>query len=418
MSSLTFLILLFIISLLVSSCQRNISKEFTCSDCHKVKISQSHKRLSCSSCHGGIEKAMNKETAHKGLKTTFTYREVEKICNNCHKEEVKNFKGTLHFTYEKELKGIFKGFNIPLKVNNLFEFSLLDGDFKSREGILIDFLKRRCLTCHIFSKGEAYPMTKRQKGCFSCHRPHELSKPGDETCLSCHYSIRIGWDYYGYSPHPWFVDYRSPFINGKEPERPYGIEAYLLKEDIHKEKALKCIECHPKEEIMDGRKKASCFSCHKTLKGNFHKKSVLARVRCEVCHAGFINQDELKICYLELEPDLWKWTELSIQESYEIEHLISDYLKGKPVRMAMTDKFTEKEKEGLWLCTLGNRTFLDFKIGKDEKGRFCIKRQERLKLIFEEVTLEGIFENCKVPHTISKGDINRSLKILKMLGEY
>ncbi|MEZ0344500.1 MAG: hypothetical protein ABWJ99_06855 [Caldimicrobium sp.] len=403
----------------LNSCTDKVSKEFTCLDCHKIEIPLPHKRLSCSLCHGGSERAFNKESAHKGLKTFFTYNEIERICGKCHNEAVKNFKNSLHFTYERELKSIFKGFEFPLKVTNLYEFSNLEGDFESDEGLLIDFLKRRCLSCHIFGKGEAYPKTKRERGCFSCHKPHKISKPDDETCLSCHYSIRIGWDYYGYSPHPWFVDYRSPFVNGKEPERPYGIEAYQLKEDVHKEKGLKCLSCHNKAEIMFGKGRISCNTCHKKLSENiFHKKKILSKVRCEVCHASFLNQDALKICYLELEPDLWDWYELSFQESYEIENLVKKFIKGEKIKYVMSDKFTDKEKEGIWLCTLENRTILNFEIGRDYKKRLCIKRKERLKLVFEDKSLEGYFEACKVPHTIGKGDINRSLRILKIFAEF
>lgn len=418
MFPLTFLIF-FISIFFLNSCTKKISKEFTCLDCHRMEISLPHRELSCSFCHGGTERAINKEIAHKGLQNSFTYEEVEKICGRCHEEAVKNFKNSLHFTYKRELKTIFEGFEIPLRVTNLYEFSKLYGNTQTQEGLLIDFLKRRCLNCHVFSKGEGYLKTKRERGCFSCHKPHKFLKPDDETCLTCHYSIRIGWDFYGYAPHPWFVDYRSPFVNGKEHGRPFGIEAYQLKEDVHKEKGFKCLSCHNKEEIMKGKSGISCITCHKTIPKNiFHQRKILLKVRCEVCHASFLNQDKLKICYLELEPNLWDWYELSIQESYEIENLIKDYMKRKKINKVMTDKFTDRKKEGLWLCTLENRTFLDFKIGKDKKERLCVKRKERLKLVFEDKSLEGYFEVCKVPHTIGKGDINRSLRIVKMFIEF
>ncbi|MGC8872788.1 MAG: hypothetical protein ACP5QC_07975 [Caldimicrobium sp.] len=410
-----FPLIFFSILLALNACTSKNFSKYTCLDCHQ-KETFSHAKISCTVCHGGKEGTLNKKEVHKGLNTFTTYEEVEKTCASCHPEEVKNFKNSLHFTYERELKSIFKGFGISLKVRNFYEFSKLEGNFSTKAGLLIDFLKRRCLTCHIFSQGENYPKTSRKRGCLSCHKIHEGLKPKDETCLSCHYSIRVGWDYYGYSPHPWFIDYRSPFIEGKVPERPYGIEAYNLKRDIHKEKNFSCIDCHRKNEIMKGQKEVSCLSCHKILSNNiFHKNKVLSKVRCEVCHANFINQDGLKICYLEMDPNLEDWYDLSVQESYEIEKLVEAHAKGKKVKKVMTDKFTDKEKEGLWLCTLDNRTYLDLNIGKDEEGKLCIKRKESLYLVHQNISLYGNFNVCTVPHTIGKADLNRSLYILNKL---
>ncbi len=411
------LILVFLLVLISCKPSSRGPQAFTCEACHKVSpLNLSHSQLTCKDCHSGSSPAPSKERAHQGLKRTPSHEEVEAICRGCHPGEVLAFKGTAHSTYAGELKDIFKGFNLKIKVDDIKGLLPLEGSTHTEEGLLIDFLKRRCLSCHILSEGERYPSTYRAKGCFSCHRPHQLGKPGDEECLSCHYGTKIGWDYYGYSPHPWFVDYRSPFIKGKQPERPYGIEAYNLKEDIHKEKGLACKDCHTKQEIMYGKEKIECLGCHKGFKEKrFHQKKILQKVRCEVCHASFLSMDKVKRCYLEDKPDLKEWIDLSVQESAEIEEIMRAFGEGKSFEIKMRDKFTGKEKEGLWLCTLEGRRFDELILGKDRGGRFCLLRKERLTLVYGEREISATFENCKTPHSIGKADLNRSLKILKEL---
>lgn len=411
--------LIFIFLLVLMGCKPSYrgAQEFTCEACHKeIALNHFHSKISCKDCHSGNSPAPSKEAAHQNLKRALSHEEVETICKRCHPGEVLAFQSTAHSTYARELRGIFTGFNLKIKVEDIKGLLPLEGSLNTEEGLLIDFLKRRCLSCHILSEGERYPATHRAKGCLSCHRPHQLVKPGDKECLSCHYGTRIGWDYYGYSPHPWFVDYRSPFIQGKPPERPYGIEAYNLKEDIHKEKGLACKDCHSKQEIMYGKEKRECLSCHRSFKEKrFHQKRILQKVRCEVCHASFLNMDEVKRCYLEENPDLNEWIDLSVQESSEIEEMMRAFGEGKNPEIKMRDKFTGKEKEGIWLCTLEGRRFDKLILGKDRGGKVCLLRKESLTLIYREREISAIFEDCKTPHSIGKADLNRSLKILKEL---
>lgn len=410
-----FLILLFM-GLLLSSCFLNFpSQRFTCVECHS-QIKFSHAGLTCSDCHLGKEKAKNKKEAHLSLRKNLNVREIEQICQRCHSNEIKEFKKSIHYTYERELKTIFKGFKMDLSIKKLEDLPKLSEDISTKEGLLIDFLKRRCLNCHLFSDGEDYKETKRRLGCLSCHNPHTLRRSEDKDCLTCHYSSRIGWDYYGFFPHNWFTDYRSPFIEGKLPDRPYGIESYLLEEDIHKKKNMKCIDCHKKREIMEGKEKIRCQSCHITFKSSiFHTSKILNQVHCTLCHANFMVQDSLKICYLEENPDLEAWIDLAVQESSEIEEKIQSFLKGDKVKYTMKDKFTGREKKGLWLCTLGERTFENLTFGKDEKNNFCLVRKERVILKYKEFEIEGAFETCKIPHSSNQGNLIRAIKILKLM---
>lgn len=409
-------------SFLIVSCSKigDSYKQYSCLDCHRGLISKKsvHAELSCHLCHGGKEPARSKTDAHKNLSTNPDFLRVESVCMQCHNYETEKFKNSLHYTYRRELRTILSGFNLKFPTITMIELVQTEQDASTREGLIFDFLKRRCLSCHIYSMGENYSKTRRSLSCLSCHPPHSYSKPNDETCLSCHYSIRIGWDYYGFFPHNWFWDYRSPFINGKLPDRPYGIEAYKLEEDIHRKRGLTCSDCHTKEEIMFGKKGKTCKSCHQDLKNQlFHRNEVLKRIRCEVCHARYIAQDEVKICYLSYDIDLDEWEGLVVQESSEVEEKLTALLHGNQVEISMRDKFSGKELPGIWLCTLANRTFNKINIGKDRDGILCLVRREKIELKAENLkvnsTVIGIFETCKVPHTIGRGDLNRSLRLLK-----
>ncbi|MFN4197177.1 MAG: hypothetical protein ACK4FM_04155 [Caldimicrobium sp.] len=408
-------IIFILLVLLLSSCKNTqiSTKNYSCVNCHPNQNFK-HSQLKCVDCHSGKENAKNKEEVHKGLKVDLSFSEIESICGKCHQSVIKEFKNSFHYTYQNELKTILQGFKMRHFISKIEELSKLSIDLNSKEGLVLDFLRRRCLTCHIFSKGEGYSETNRSLYCLSCHKPHILQRPSDKECLSCHYSTRIGWDYYGYYPHNWFRDYRTPLIKGEVPQRPYGIEAYPLNEDIHKKKNFKCVDCHGKKEIMEGKRKISCKDCHNTFKNTFfHKNNVLNKVDCAVCHAYFIAEDSLKICYLEFQPNFEVWIDLAVQESKEIEEKIEAYLQGKPVNYTLRDKFTNEERKGLWLCTLHERNFSYLKLGKNKDGRNCLKRFEKIVLRFQELEVTGTFETCKIPHSIGKANLIRAIKVLK-----
>ncbi len=359
-------------------------KDFTCKDCHKeVTLDKNHESIDCTSCH---------------TKENYSFQVWEKTCGNCHKELVESFKKTSHFGYKEIVFNVFKSI---LKVKILpFEVE--------------DFLKRRCFLCHLDYEGEDYSNTRRGKGCGACHlqyekgkiKTHQIKVPTDQNCLACHYSTYIGWDYYGFVPQSWYIDYRSPFIKGKDPERPWGIEANLIKPSIHKEKGLTCIFCHSKEELMLNKRKPSCRECHRELKKSFyHFPETLQRIRCEVCHTNFLNQDGLWECRLELEPDMEFWIDLRVQESSEIEKIFQNYLAGKPYRFGMKDKVSGEEKAGIWLCALHNRTFEKINLGKDKLNRICILRKFRVKILGAQKVWDLKFEKCVVPHSNNRGSL-------------
>lgn len=343
----------------------------------------------------------------------------------CHYREGQGFYRSSHYTYKNMISKTFKSFGVELDLTlqdlksikqiNI-ENIITENPKDIKISLVSNFLRHRCLSCHVEYEGENYPKTRRAKGCLACHfhkvqgetkvkKFFEIKKPEDEKCLSCHYSLYTGWDYYGYFPHNWHTDNRSPFITGTPPERVYGIEFYTLRPSIHKEKGFKCINCHKKEEVMFNKKRISCKDCHKNLSKKFHNQSLLSSIRCEVCHANFVIREKLLECYLELNPSLEEWIDLMVQESWEIEEYFKNRLRGIEVPAKMKDKVSLELREGLWLCKNGGRSFESTEYGRDKEGKSCLLSKREVILKFkEDVIVKGTFERCVVPHSIGKGN--------------
>lgn len=390
----------------------DMSKE-TCLSCHNIYFKDLHGNFfTCTDCHPNLANAPSSDRVYQ-------------VCMKCHYKEVQGFYRGSHYTYKNMITKTFKNFGVDvdltlqdLKSIKQINTKNLKVNKKSDINIhlISDFLRSRCLSCHVEYEGENYPKTKRAKGCLACHfhniqgktkekKFFAIKKPEDEKCLSCHYSLYIGWDYYGYFPHNWYVDYRSPFINGTTPERVYGIEFYTLRPSIHKERGLKCINCHKKEEVMFNKKRRSCKDCHKNLSKKFHNQSLLRSIRCEVCHANFVIREKILECYLDFNPSLEDWIDLMVQESWEIEEYFRNRLRGVAIPAKMKDKVSLELREGLWLCKNGGRSFEITEYGRDEEGKICILRKRDMILKFkEDVIVKGTFERCVVPHSIGKGN--------------
>ncbi len=166
-------------------------------------------------------------------------------------------------------------------------------------------LRNWCLRCHLWTKGEQRSGLFRSSGCSACHVLYGedgLSKTGDPTiskvtpghplkheitvkvpvseCMHCHNNEggRIGLSYVGQ------VMNHSGLPHGRDGEvRPkhYGVNTIHLKADIHYEKGMSCIDCHPSVELHGD--------------GNLYgRMGYEVGVRCETCHGTLEKYGTLK----------------------------------------------------------------------------------------------------------------------------
>jgi len=164
-----------------------------------------------------------------------------------------------------------------------------------------DFLRRRCLRCHIHTEGSTGDGLYRASGCAACHVPYEddgryrgsdtavdREKAGyparhvfrspipNDQCLRCHNQNHVGADYMGLFQHDFSERYRSPVGASGTSKRIYGLDYHHLAVDIHAERGLWCVDCHRKADVMgDGKvygyqmavPKTSCSGCHGGFRG-------------------------------------------------------------------------------------------------------------------------------------------------------
>ena len=280
-----------------------------CLSCHKgiESISPAHP-LKCAACHLRPEDIKGKTlTEHQEIvRNPSAPGNMEIFCIKCHEKEIKQVKNSLHSTMagiinqtrylwgaqESAAPAIY-GLSGPLKPLPESDPSL---HAETPAMLVDDFLTRRCLRCHIHTKGIESPGLYRGTGCAACHvlynndgryggtdQAIDRSKKGypakhkftkripNGQCLHCHNPNHVGADYEGLFQHDYNDSYRSPLVNGKLRGATYGLDHHHLVKDIHAEKGLWCIDCHTRKDVMgDGHvysyemevPKRSCTDCH------------------------------------------------------------------------------------------------------------------------------------------------------------
>jgi len=161
-----------------------------------------------------------------------------------------------------------------------------------------DLLRRRCLRCHLGTSG---PM--RSEGhedgtiagadCAGCHivngseriaGDQKLPGNGDEPksyrlttavptsqCLHCHRGNHVGADYAGLFQRDQSISYNFEATDPDLVPHLYSHSYHFLLPDIHYERGMHCIDCHPVEEIMGD--------------GTIHTQSQdQVGIRCTDCH--------------------------------------------------------------------------------------------------------------------------------------
>ncbi len=316
----TALAVILIMIVFAPACQKARSvkePDYTnCLACHKgiEKISINHADLDCQSCHIRPKERRGEGLAtHRGIvRNPSDPKDVDTFCLPCHKREVGQLECSLHSTMagiinqtrylwgaQKTASNALYGLSGPL-LELPTPDPLVYSD--SPERLVDDFLRRRCIRCHIHTPGPEGKGLYRATGCAACHMlydnegtyggndnaidhsakgypvRHEFTRliPSAQ-CLHCHNHNHVGGDYEGLFEHDYSDTYRSPMLKGIVAPPIYGIRQHHLAKDIHAQKGLWCIDCHTKKGVMgDGRlysyemavPKRSCSDCH----GGFYKQ--------------------------------------------------------------------------------------------------------------------------------------------------
>lgn len=310
----TFLFLLLLgAPLLTAGCSEPEAVNYLqCGTCHRgiERISESHD-FECISCHVRPEdRTVEPLTTHERIiRNPSDPAHVKVFCLSCHEREIRRIESSLHSTMAgiinqtrylwgaqaKASPAVF-GLSGPLRA--LPEPDPLVYPEEPRH-LVDDFLRRRCLRCHIHAAGVAAPGLYRAAGCAACHVLYADDgryRGGDETigpsskpypekhaftkripnsqCLRCHNQNHVGADYEGLFERDYRNTYRSPPVDGRQVSAVYGLDYHHLARDVHGEKGLWCIDCHSRKDIMgDGHlysyqmevPKRTCSHCHGDL---------------------------------------------------------------------------------------------------------------------------------------------------------
>ncbi len=282
--------------------------EQDCLSCHQgiEPISKNHD-FECSACH--IKPEDRKKTTlqdhPKVVRNPSDPATVDIFCLRCHPDEIQRVMNSLHGS----MAGIINQTRYLWGAQDRSAPATygLSGPFKAlpeqmsvypdSPALLVDdFLRRRCLRCHLFSKGIDAPGLYRASGCAACHVLYDddgkyrggdkavdrsgsgypvrhtfVKKVPDSQCLHCHNNNHVGADYHGLFEHDFNSAYRSPMVKGNLSPPKYGQHQHHLAKDVHSERGMWCIDCHSHKDIMgDGNPcsyemeetKISCIDCH------------------------------------------------------------------------------------------------------------------------------------------------------------
>ncbi len=424
-----------------------------CLACHPY-AEKIHAGLDCTGCHGGNPAASKESVAHAGLLAAPGDPEhLQAKCGPCHAQQTAAIATSRHFTLTGEVNPVRRHFgatrdlatarDIPVAPRPDTPLALAD-----------DLLRRRCLGCHVYARGDDFAATRHATGCGACHLEYRAGKlishrflaaPSDGPCLACHYGNRVGADYYGSFEHDLRKEYRTPFLaDGTYPERPFGVEEHRLQPDIHQRGGMICRDCHGGLHQGAGTT-ITCADCHLWRPGqplpgaNLSAEDGRLQVRlranarllpvppahdpahardgkntdCAVCHAqwGF-NDQNTHLLRSDIE-DYQAWEDLLVQGNFEAEtQLLNSLYTSKEVPPSMADKFTGQSRSGLWLKLFALRRWEELLIGRDSKGRLRVMRpsldlhlswvDETGKTVFDAVAGKGSVLRPYTPHTIGK----------------
>jgi len=427
-----------------------------------------HHDIKCSTCHGGIDRAEEKDRAHQGLEPHPAHpSNIDKNCGQCHQDITINAPRAVHFTLSNSTNLFRTAFGAQDQLNSFIETPVVSEPSNILQ-LGDDLLRRRCFKCHLYDSGQAYPATSHGQGCAGCHfvgeesgePSHSFSSPTDDHCLSCHYGNYVGSDYYGRFEHDFNVEYRTPYTTRNEYFRPVGVEYRQLSTDIHQQKGLSCIDCHSGNELMLQGTKPSCVGCHDTtqlqsnqpdrisiedgafilttVSGTKHQIPTLTNpahfnqtesISCQGCHAQWSFDDRGRH-YMRIDADEFdSFSALTVQGNHEVESILAnnfDFDKDE-LPIEMTDSITGKSSPGIWLKGYVTRRWEEVRLGRDRSGTISVVRpildyslswvDEDETIIFDAVQPVNIKNSVKTytPHTTGSAGMFYQARIQQFL---
>lgn len=339
-------------------------------------------------------------------------------CLTCHPKKMKQCRNSNHFTMKNAINITRSAWGIKDSNITLQTLPYPNKNIKQPQDLVDDFLRRKCLKCHLTSK----QINPTQNLCLACHNPHtnkhdELqAKATQEKCLKCHNNNYIGTDYLGLFPHDYDKSYRSPLTkDGYYPKRPYGIDFHHLSSDIHYQKGLSCMDCHKKRKNKTWESKVDCRSCHKKISQHNHK-NYHKNLACSSCHSAWnISSYELNVLRDDSK-NYKQWKRLQVQEDEYLEKFLKKALKNPKIPPKMPDYLTNKLEDGVWYSGWKFQRWENFFLVNDENGKIKIAipryqyhisyKNKNGKMILDDIsTIKGEKIEAFIPidpHTISK----------------
>ncbi len=447
-----------------------------CQSCHNdIQLDKNHS-LACTDCHQGNNATNEKKVAHQGLiSQAASPVTLQTTCGKCHAEQLENCGQSGHFSMNNAVNQVREHFSLS-PVKNLTEIPESEEPPQTKEALVNDLLRRQCLRCHVYSKGDDYPYVRRGTGCAACHMQyidgkltskgegkanHAFIRPTKQQCLSCHYGNHVGSDFDGGYEQDYNWSYRTPFVTRAPFSRPYGIELHNLVPDIHQQRGMTCLDCHSGAELAGKKSSVQCVDCHapgaspalanlriqgndvflKTqnndeerlvpgLKNPAHDK-YNDQVSCQVCHAQWSYNDGTTHLLLSYSEDADPWDRLAVQSSAEVERFVeyNVYTDEDERAPSLPDQINGQQKAGIWYSGFTQRRWEDILIDKDTDGIIKVFRpllDLRLSAIDEDEEVIANFDNVAgkdsglrpyTPHTTGPAGLFYEQRFLHLLSD-
>ncbi|MDY6839653.1 MAG: selenite/tellurite reduction operon b-type cytochrome iron-sulfur cluster-binding subunit ExtO [Thermodesulfobacteriota bacterium] len=138
------------------------------------------------------------------------------------------------------------------------------------------FYQKNCVSCHV-------------RDCLDCHggNGHNITRPENDTCLSCHRGYFVGADYYGMAPREDHSRYQRGVLFK-------GETSLKMLPDVHAEAGMKCSDCHSMKSLVTGSKSSQkCVDCHKPDDSVIEHGIMahLTNLECYACHSAWASQE-------------------------------------------------------------------------------------------------------------------------------